>query len=241
MVLGYRGIENLDQIYSESPANNVKDCLSPAFESKPRQIEAAECLDVPGCDNLLLLPGHIGLSEYETTLGIAQQLSGSLIALKNLPGAIRFLLDKTGDKYESDYVLVDMSPSLGPINQNVLMTSDHFIVPLHPDYFSSMALRSLARSLPKWAAWAESAYALDVLLEADYPFPQPNTKFIGAVVQNYRPRNGSPAKAFQRWIDELREGLEKIFIPQLVTSNLLDVELFTEKCGSPPWEPILNG
>ena len=72
MVLGYKGIEDLEGTYKDNPANTIKDALSPAFESKPRQITGAECIAVPGNDNLLLLPGHIGLAEYETTLGIAQ-------------------------------------------------------------------------------------------------------------------------------------------------------------------------
>ena len=109
-----------------------------------------ECGIVTGNDNLLLLPGHIGLAEYETTLGIAQELSGSLLALRNLPGSIRFLLDETSAKCDADFVLVDMSPSLGPLNQNLLATSDYFMVPLHPDYFSAMALTSLAKTLPRW-------------------------------------------------------------------------------------------
>jgi cellulose biosynthesis protein BcsQ len=75
-------------------------------------------VEVSGNNNLLLLPGHIGLAEYETTLGIAQELSGSLLALRNLPGSIRFLLNETAVKYDVDFVLVDMSPSLGPLNQN---------------------------------------------------------------------------------------------------------------------------
>jgi len=86
-------------------------------------------------NNLFLLPGHIGLAEYETTLGIAQELSGSLWLLRNLPGSIRFLLDATATKYQADFILVDMSPSLGPLNQNLLTTSDYFIVPLHPITF----------------------------------------------------------------------------------------------------------
>ncbi len=150
MVLGYTGVDDLQNLYMSDPANNLKDALSPAFESKPKPIVGAECVEVPGNPNLFLLPGHIGLAEYETTLGIAQELSGSLLALRNMPGSIRFLLDATAAKYDAEYVFVDMSPSLGPMNQNLLMTGDHFIVPLHPDYFSSMALSSLAKTLPRW-------------------------------------------------------------------------------------------
>ena len=56
----------------------------------------------------------------------------------------------TAKKYKADYVLIDMSPSLGPVNQNILMTSDFFLVPMMPDYFSVMATESLAAILPKW-------------------------------------------------------------------------------------------
>lgn len=240
MVLGYRGIEDLANTYQQSPPNNVKDGLSPAFESKPRQIVGVECFVVPGNDNLLLLPGHIGLAEYETTLGIAQELSGSLLALRNLPGSLRYILDSTAEKYSADYVIVDMSPSLGPINQNLLMTSDYFIVPLHPDYFSSMALSSLAKTLPRWKAWADTAYSVDVLREADYPFPEPRVQFIGSIVQKYRPRNGRASSAFQRWIDQLELGLKIELVPALEKANLINCNTFREKIGLDPWSPIMS-
>ncbi|MFC3913604.1 ParA family protein [Pseudaeromonas sharmana] len=240
MVMGYDGVEDLEPTYSSNPCNNVKDALSPAFESQPRMIDGAECISVKGNNNLLLLPGHIALSEYETTLGIAQELSGSLLPLRNLPGSIRYLLDETATKYNIDVVLVDMSPSLGPLNQNLLMTSDFFIVPLHPDYFSSMALSSLARALPKWKKWAEMAYGLDVLASADYPFPSPDIKFAGAIIQKYRPRNGKASKAFQSWIDKLQSGLQNTLIPTFVAAGMLDIHSFTSLTNINPWEPIME-
>ncbi|RYH22004.1 MAG: hypothetical protein EON54_25375 [Alcaligenaceae bacterium] len=240
MVMGFKGIDDLAAIYSGTPPNNVKDGLAPAFESQPRPIGPVECVDVPGNANLFLMPGHIGLAEYETTLGIAQELSGSLLALRNLPGAPRYLLDETANKYQADYVLVDMSPSLGPLNQNLLTTSDFFIVPLHPDYFSSMALSSLAKTLPRWKAWADTAFAIDALSKADYPFPQPHSQFLGAVVQKYRPRNGRASKAFQHWIDQLVEGLRTTLTPALEQAKLLDLPSYKSKIGREPWNPLLE-
>jgi cellulose biosynthesis protein BcsQ len=240
MVLGYQGVDDLENTYKDDPPNNIKDALAPAFESKPKQIIAAECVNVPGNNNLFLLPGHIGLAEYETTLGIAQELSGSLLALKNLPGSLRYLLDKSAAKYAADYVIVDLSPSLGPINQNLMMTSDHFIVPLHPDYFSSMALSSLAKTLPRWKAWAKTAHGIDVLRTADYPFVDPKVSFIGAIIQKYRPRNGKASSAFQRWIDQLTSGLEKELVPSLVHADLLDIKAFEKRVGTKPWQPIME-
>lgn len=240
MVMGFKGVDDLSAIYNGIPPNNVKDGLAPAFESQPRQISAAECIEVEGNKNLLLLPGHIGIAEYETTLGIAQELSGSLLALRNLPGSIRFLLDETASKYNVDYILVDMSPSLGALNQNLLMTCDYFIVPLHPDYFSAMALSSLAKTLPRWKDWADTAYEIEVLTKADYPFPKPRAEFIGAVIQKFRPRNGRASNAFQRWIDQLVDGLKNVLIPVLETSGMLNTQEYKERVGNEAWVPLLE-
>jgi cellulose biosynthesis protein BcsQ len=240
MVMGFKGVDDLAAIYAGTPPNNIKDGLAPAFESQPRQIAPVECVEVAGNDNLLLLPGHISLAEYETTLGIAQELSGSLLTLRNLPGSIRFLLDQTAAKYNADIVLVDMSPSLGPLNQNLLTTSDYFIVPLHPDYFSSMALSSLAKVLPRWKTWAETAYNTEALTKADYPFPKPDITFIGAAIQKYRPRLGRASKAFQRWIDQLTLGLKETLIPALEKASMVDRKRFNDRLGIEPWTPLLE-
>ena len=238
--MGFKGVDDLAEIYEGPQPNNVKDGLAPAFESQPRQIEAVKCIQVKGNKNLFVIPGHIGLAEYETTLGIAQELSGSLLALRNLPGSIRFLLDKTAEEANADFIIVDMSPSLGPVNQNLLSTSDFFIVPLHPDYFSAMALSSLANTLPRWKAWANTAYDVEALKRADYPFLKPNCKFIGAVVQKYRPRMGKASKAFQNWIDQLTDGLKTVLVPALVKAEMLDTQAYKKLSGTEPWLPLLE-
>jgi len=157
MVLGYRGPSELETFYDSEPDRNIYAGLAPAFESRPQLIDPIDCIEVPGRDGLLLLPGHLGISEYEVTLGIAQELSGSIQTLQNLPGSIRYLLDRTAEHHQADYVLIDMSPGLGSVNQNLLSVSDFFIVPSSPDFFSAMAIDSLARVIPKWHEWARRA------------------------------------------------------------------------------------
>ena len=235
MIMGFQSSEDLESQYHE---HNIKDGLAPAFVAKPQEISAVDCIEVPQNNRLLLLPGHIGLAEYETTLGIAQELSGSLTTLRNLPGSIRYLLEKTAEATSADFVIIDMSPSLGPLNQNLLMTADFFIVPLHPDFFSSMALSSLAATLPRWKRWADTAYDTKVLREADYPFPQPRIEFIGSIVQNYRVRKGVPTKAFGRWFDALTNGLQNTLIPAMERANMIDVSRFKNAIDSDPWEPL---
>lgn len=240
MVMGFKGVDDLDDFYKVNPPNNVKDALAPAFESQPRQITGADCVEVNGVGNLFLLPGHIGLSEYETTLGIAQELSGSLLPLRNLPGSPRFMLEMTAQKYNIDIVLVDLSPSLGALNQNLLSTSDFFLVPLHPDYFSAMALTSLARALPRWQTWAHTAYSIEVLQNADYPFPKPHATFLGTVIQKYRPRNGRASAAFQKWIDQLSLGLRETLLPTLEKAGMVDQKEYAAKTGIEPWQPLME-
>ena len=221
MVLGFKDAEDFDSMYASNAVTNIQDGLSPAFESRPILIEAVECASIKEQPNMHLLPGHIGLAEYEVTLGVAQALSGSLVTLQNLPGALHHLLSKTAEKYNADFVLVDMSPSLGPINQNLLMTSDYFIVPMFPDYFSAMATESLASILPKWSEWVKQAKKSRLLQEAIYPFPDKDPKFLGTIVQNYRVREGGPAKAFGEWIEQIRIGVEEKLMPVLRENDML--------------------
>jgi len=114
-----------------------------------------------------------------------------------------------------------MSPSLSAINQNLFSVSSFFIVPTSPDYFSVMAIDSLAAILPGWIKWAERASTLPTLLEATYPFPKPTAKFLGTVIQKYRPRSGGAAQAFQRWIDEVNKAVVEKLIPTFAKSNML--------------------
>ena len=151
LVLDYKGEAEVERLYESEKGRNLKSGLAPAFESRPSPIVPVECFPVGQQEGLFLLPGHIGLSEYEVTLGIAQELSASIQTLQNLPGSIACLIELTAKKHEADYVLIDMNPSLSSFNQNLLMTSHFFIVPTTPDYFSVMAIDSLANVIPALA------------------------------------------------------------------------------------------
>jgi cellulose biosynthesis protein BcsQ len=209
----------IETIYNT--ASNIKTGLAPAFESQPKAIEAVDCIPIQGQEGLFLLPGHVGFGEYEVTLGIAQELSGSIQTLKNLPGSISDLFEKTASKFSADYILIDMSPSLGSINQNLLMTSNFFLVPTTADFFSLMAIDSLAKVLPRWYAWAKMASSTQILKEAAYPFPEVTLRFLGTIVQNYRIIRGKETAAFQTWIQKIEQSVSSKLIPILRQSNMV--------------------
>lgn len=221
MVLDLSAEDALSKFYADYPGRNLKEALEPAFASRPVPLQAVNCIDVKGVENLRLIPGHVGLAEDEVSLGIAQQLSESVQTLRNLPGSFHRLFQLTAEKYQADFVLIDLSPGLGSINQNLVATSDFFILPASPDVFSVMAMDSLSRVLPRWIRWAESAAKLDALKDADYPFPTPRLKFLGTVVQRYRLRDGTPTRAFQNYFNALDDAINSSLKPALQKSGLL--------------------
>ncbi len=215
LILGFKGEDEFEAFYQSGSSRNFMSGLAPAFESQPRALQAIDCIPVENREGLFLLPGHIRLSEYEVTLGIAQELSSTIQTLRNLPGSMAYLLEITAKKYDADFVLIDMSPSLSSINQNLLMTSDYFIVPTSPDYFSLMAIESLNATLPKWKEWSNRAKTNPVLRDAEYPYPDKTPKFLGTVIQKYRPRGGSPTEGFQKWIDSINSRVVSLLVPTL--------------------------
>ena len=229
MVLGFHGQDELDNFYAKFPNRNIYSQLLPAFESRPKPIEHVDCFQVNGNNNLFLLPGHISFSEYDVTLGIAQELSSSISTLKNIPGAITYLLENTARHHSADYILIDMSPSLSPMNQNLLMSSSYFIIPTNPDIFSTMAINSLSRVISRWTDWANKVNQLGVYHDADYPFPEFNLKFLGAIIQKYRLRNQKPTIGFEKWFNSLKNAIKSNLLPVLERKNMLfTMDLYNE-------------
>ncbi len=225
MVMGFKGLDELSD-----NKNNIKDALSYAFESVPRVIEPVECFEIDNRKNLYLMPGNIKFAEYDITLGMAQTLSDTMITLQNLPGAINYLLDKTAKKYDADYILIDMSPSLSSINQNLFMISDYFTIPTAPDYFSVMALESLSNILPKWYKQSLKLQNNEILQDAVYKFPNKTPKFLGNIIQQFNVRNNQPTRGFKKWFDKINEYTNDKFIPALKKeSMLLDSSYYIDK------------
>ncbi|QWF82178.1 ParA family protein [Amycolatopsis sp. CA-230715] len=221
MVMGFTGMETLEEFYSHSSDRNIKSALQPVFESRPKVLDPVDCVQVKGRDGLFLMPGHIQLAEYEIQLGIAQELSGSIQALQNIPGSFNHLFTITAEVLQADYLIIDLSPGLGSINQNLVATADYLIVPTSPDIFSVMAIESLARVVPRWVKWAKRAADMDIFKEADYPFPEPNPKLLGALIQRYNLKGRKPTRAFQEYIDELGDVMMEKLKPALGSCDML--------------------
>lgn len=210
LVLGYNSVNETENLYQPNQNHDIYSCIKPVLDGSLGKILPANPLKTDN-PNLFLLCGNIELSETETQISVALTTSNAIPAIRNIPGSINALIRDTAIKQKIDYVLIDMSPSVGALNQCLLMASDFFIVPTAPDFFCAQAIKSLTNVIPKWNNEIIPFRNPELI----YPFPSNSPKFIGFISQKYRPRNGAPAKSFQRWIDIINSEVSTKLVPEL--------------------------
>lgn len=214
LTMMFLGETAFDSYIESNNNNNLLDALEPAFKGKPRPIEAIECPQNTHNQNLLLLPGHLDLTSNEVSLAMSFNFSDTLGVMKNLPGSFAFLIDKCCEKYQLDYAIIDMNPSLSAINQDLLLTSDFFMIPCSPDMFSLKAIQSLSKILPAWETWAIKARS--VFKDAEYPFSQKTPKFLGYTINDFNLGNyAQPAKDFLPIMQRISKEITTLFVPEL--------------------------
>lgn len=212
MALSFSEMDDFKSFYENNPSSNLYSIVKPTFSGAPGSLGKANITATKKKD-LFLLAGHIDLGTIEGELAMAHKLGAAVPVFQNLPGVLGHVIRKTADENEIDIVLVDMSPSIGALNQNVFMHSDFFIVPTSPDYFCLLAVNSLATTLPRWMA--QAAELRNLQASWAYKIPLTNPKFIGMISQKYRPRSGKPAQAFQQWIDAIVQDVDAVLVPAL--------------------------
>jgi cellulose biosynthesis protein BcsQ len=220
--------EDFEKYYvdDETKNQNIHDGVRAAFEGKPSPLSAVSCKVPDRAPNLHLLAGHANLSEYDAALTFAQTSNNAITTLQNLPGAFNELLRLTEERYNIDYTIIDMNPSLSAINQNFFIISDSFIVPTNPDPFSIMALDTLSTFLPRWAAWSKNTGPL--FNDSAYPLPAKTPKFLGTIIQRFNIRRGRAAKPFRDNIAEIVASTKGRFWDALSRSELvLDEERYS--------------
>jgi chromosome partitioning protein len=231
-VLGFQGVNDFSNFYKNNPGANMSDSLAPVFMGSGSQLKPAAISPTPN-PNLFLLAGNIDLSENETQMSVALSTSAAIPALQNIPGSICALLRMTARQNNLDAVIVDMSPSVGALNQCILMGSDYFVVPTSPDYYCNQAVSSLARVLPRWNMGVQH-FRNPALA---YPFPAEPPKFCGTISQRYRPRSGNPAYSFQQWINVIKNTVLNELVPVL-QSNQMSISVQQFNAAAPMDSPF---
>ncbi|WP_295913707.1 AAA family ATPase [uncultured Xanthomonas sp.] len=219
LVLGYKAVDD-DQMgaFYESRQNLTMKPIVDALinGASPQEFLRTDMgsLVETGHERLFLLPGHLDVADLDSQISVSLKIASGIPATRNIPGNLPQMLQEVARRNNVDYVLYDLSPNVGGLNEVILMSSDYFIVPTSPDYFCLQAIGSLEKNITKWHREIRR-------FKEDNGFDNRNfairnsPKFLGAVQQRYRPRNEKPGISFQGWIDRIRAAINGKLIPAL--------------------------
>ncbi len=186
-----------EYIYKYKHSHRKSNC-------NPISIKKGDTLNFDAGGMLKLMPSNIGnkIAEVEIDLYNGITTNNSLID----PTLIQKRLKKLAQNY--DFVLIDTSPSATSIiNALLLMSSDYFIVPANPSFFSLQAVQNLQNIFVNWQNLLKSYMA---------NFNQDGFKkpvFLGvAIVQARRMENRAEkndgADHVQIWSDTLNNAVK---------------------------------
>ena len=169
-------------------------------------------------DNVGLLPGDIGLSQFEDALAEAwpKCFGGDERSFRVLSAFHRSLKLAEAD-FGADLTLVDVGPNLGAINRASLITSTHFAVPLGPDLFSLQGLRNLGPIIRKWRKdWEEMRVKAPLSPEL---LPEGRIEPVGYIMMRHSIRRHRPVLAYKRWMDKMPAEYAKSVLGEEATSE----------------------
>jgi chromosome partitioning protein len=170
--------------------------------------------------------------------GFVDMISGS-INLTNIEadiyGIVRNRNDFTKDiplKFEQsikifketyDYILIDTSPSASSVvNALMIMSSDFWIAPVSPSFFSLQAIDNLKTIFKNW---------LELLRDFEwvqgYPWLSLNVKFLGLVIQKAKRFKGYSA-ATEWWINDINKSVKEFHRYALDRGRSLPEDIFKE-------------
>ena len=176
--------------------------------------------------NLYLLANHIDFTECEAALPTRQQRRAEDYV--NIPGCLaavfRRLRTPAGEPF--DYILCDLSPSASALNQLAIMSSTFFMVPCSPDYYSHMAIKGLAKHLPKWSknflSYRQYGGTNDPKPNPDFAISEHLPIFLGHTIQVYTKTSSAgtkgaatPANAHAVWCSAIDQAVADVLLPRL--------------------------
>lgn len=195
----------MQNLFSETE-KTIYDVLRGVIEGGSDVDLSVKFLPVKADQNLSLLKGDINLSMYEGLLSTAygQAAAGQPIGYFQTSAIDRFLREK-GLSDQVDIFIIDTSPSLGILNQTILLGADYFVVPMLPDAFSVQGIENLGTIFERWKVqWRNTAKALAGNTETKFVLPG-DPLFIGYIVNSYNVYGKQPIADHRAWMDKIPE------------------------------------
>jgi cellulose biosynthesis protein BcsQ len=207
-----------------SSEKTVYDMLRGVVEGGADIDLTVKLLPVPASSNLFLLKGDINLSAYEALLinAYGQAAAGQRIGYFQTSAIDRFLREK-GLNDEFDIFVIDTSPSLGLLNQIILLGADYFAVPMMPDAFSVQGIENLGIVFEKWKnSWRITAKVLAGDTETKFVLPG-DPLFIGYIINSYNVYGKQPIADHRLWMEKIPEKVKKYLSEKHCRNGLVEV------------------
>lgn len=185
---------------------------------------SVQFLPVKAAHNLYLLKGDINLSTYEALLinAYGQAASGQKIGYFQTSAIDRFLREK-GLKEEIDIFVIDTSPSLGLLNQIILLGADYFVVPMMPDAFSLQGIENLGTIYERWKTnWKVTAKALAGDTETKFVLLG-DPLFIGYIINSYNVYGKQPIIDHRSWMEKIPMSVKKYLSEKHCRNGLVEI------------------
>jgi len=209
-------------LFSDSE-KTIYNVLSGVIEGGKDVDYEVKFLPVKADKNLSLLKGDIKLSLYESILipAIGQAAAGLQLGYFQTSAIDRFLREK-GLEEQIDIFIIDTSPSLGVLNEMILLGADYFIVPMMPDAFSVQGIENLGIVYERWKnQWRNTAKALSGNTETKFVL-QGDPLFIGYIVNSYNVYGKQPIADHRAWIEKIPERVKKYLSEKHCRNGLVE-------------------
>lgn len=162
-------------------------------------------LEIVG-NHLALLPGHLGLSQFEDRLAdswircLQDNRAEAHDAFRVMTAFYR-AAERAARMRGAELVLLDVGPSLGALNRAALVAADYVVMPLGADLYSLQGLRNLGPALEDWRRGWDKRMQGNV--PPGLPLPSGAMQPAGYVILQHAVRADRPVKAYQRWFERI--------------------------------------
>jgi cellulose biosynthesis protein BcsQ len=213
--------ERLEELWPEKGGHqSILSCISPILEGigdiAPAHMERI-------LENLHLIPGDLGLSQFEDKLSDSwpRCLDRDPAAFRAITAFYRIVYTAALEM-NAEIALIDVGPNLGAINRSALIASDHVIMPLASDLYSLQGLKNLGPTLKQWrSGWKKRLEQKPDTL--NIPLPSGSMTPAGYIIMQHVERRSRPVKSFRKWVERI-PGTYREFILGQAYSNDVDVD-----------------
>lgn len=206
--------EYFDTTNIQLPGSSILDVFRSRLEGSSSKIDVSsiEFSRSSIYDSLFLIRGDIEFSS------LAEPYFGSAINMaitpnineKNTYLSFRRLVRDLIEKYKFDYILIDLGPSTGAITRLAFLASDKFLVPVTPDRFCYLGVKTLPAIIKSWFTHDKIAMAAMSPYGINETFQLP--QFCGVINQNFQIHRNQIKNSYKKWANLIKKEIVNNFM-----------------------------